>query len=259
MRRVPVSAPDPSGLCECDCGQFAGIAKHTDKRAGVVKGGPLHFVHGHENRKNPESRALNVTCRACGTAFHVKRSALGRTKYCSRPCIAVGFRLEEEERFWAKVDKTSSPHGCWLWTGAKHRGYGKAMTAGKIGHAAHRLAYEYMHGPIPPGYQAAHDCPGGDNPSCVRHIKLLTPAEHGEDTKAKGQYPTGMRSGMLKHPESRSMGVQHGMSKLSDDIVRAARLERATGATLISLADKYGVTIACIRFAIIGVTWKHVI
>jgi len=23
------------------------------------------------------------------------------------------------ERFWPKVDKTSHPYGCWLWTGAK--------------------------------------------------------------------------------------------------------------------------------------------
>lgn len=60
------------------------------------------------------------------------------------------------EGFWAKVDKNGplpdfAPHlgPCWLWTGSTdRRGYGKFWFGGKI-RAVHRLAYEWLVGPIP--------------------------------------------------------------------------------------------------------------
>jgi len=82
---------------------------------------------------------------------------------------------ELSERFWSHVDKTSSPNGCWIWVGSKNEhGYGHFLLLENInGHTkkriakAHRIAWELCRGPIPEGLEICHNCPGGDNPSCV--------------------------------------------------------------------------------------------
>lgn len=60
-----------------------------------------------------------------------------------------------EERFWAKVDRTE---GCWLWTGPQAGGgYGQFSIDGKF-RPAHRVAYEWIVGPIQPGLVLDHLC-----------------------------------------------------------------------------------------------------
>ena len=47
-------------LCECGCGEPAPIAKVTNRRKGHIKGEPIRFVNGHNQRgipKSPEHRA----------------------------------------------------------------------------------------------------------------------------------------------------------------------------------------------------------
>jgi hypothetical protein len=88
-------------------------------------------------------------------------------------------------RFWRQVEKTDT---CWIWTGAKQRGYGQFSrdyiknAAGKWRTRtvrAHRHAYETLVGPIPEGLTIEHEC---KNPSCVRpgpgHCTLLTRGEN---------------------------------------------------------------------------------
>lgn len=59
--------------------------------------------------------------------------------------------------FWSKVDK-ADPDGCWLWTGTKvPSGYGRLWIAQRP-FAAHRVAYEWLVGPIPEGLQLDHLC-----------------------------------------------------------------------------------------------------
>ena len=41
-------------LCECGCGQFAPIAKKTNKKRGWVKGKSLRFIQGHNGRLRPK-------------------------------------------------------------------------------------------------------------------------------------------------------------------------------------------------------------
>jgi hypothetical protein len=63
--------------------------------------------------------------------------------------------LTTEDRFWAKVDKSGD---CWLWTGAKNEaGYGR-VTIRSQGLYAHRVAFEWMVGPIPAGFTLDHLC-----------------------------------------------------------------------------------------------------
>lgn len=68
-----------------------------------------------------------------------------------------------QQRFWAKVD-LSDPGGCWLWTASTRNGYGQFWAGNRTasGHPrmdyAHRFAYEWLVGPIPPELELDHLC-----------------------------------------------------------------------------------------------------
>ena len=46
--------PNPSGLCQCGCGQPTTIAKRSDSSTGNVGGTPYRYLRGHWNRKGPD-------------------------------------------------------------------------------------------------------------------------------------------------------------------------------------------------------------
>lgn len=84
-----------------------------------------------------------------------------------------------QSRFWQKVDKASGVFKlvrgelseCWLWTGGKSKqGYGIAWTGSLV--LAHRLAYEWEYGVVPPE-QLDHLC---RTRACVRphHLEEVT-------------------------------------------------------------------------------------
>lgn len=81
------------------------------------------------------------------------------------------------ERFWEKVDRSGD---CWLWL-AGHNGSGYGLIGlGRRGQGkglAHRLAYEMLVGPIPPGSEIDHLC---RNPACVNpaHLQPVTHREN---------------------------------------------------------------------------------
>ena len=78
------------------------------------------------------------------------------------------------ERFWNKVDKTST---CWLWTGSTNPlGYG-SIRIQYVLYKAHRISYYMAYGSIPAGMEIDHTC---CNPSCVRpdHLEAVTHAEN---------------------------------------------------------------------------------
>lgn len=103
-------------------------------------------------------------------------------------------RREEEDpeaRFWRHVDEQPGATACWLWTGAtRNGGYGE-FNAGKGGSpvGASRFSWEIHNGLIPPGMFVLHNCPGGDNPTCVRpsHLWLGTAKDNAMDMAKKGR------------------------------------------------------------------------
>lgn len=77
----------------------------------------------------------------------------------------------QKRLFWKKVDRGSAS-SCWLWTASmKGRGYG-AVRVNKQALSAHRVAWELIHGPVPPRkmvYQDFCNDPACCNPS---HMKV---------------------------------------------------------------------------------------
>lgn len=147
-----------------------------------------------------------------------------------------------EERYWAKVNKTEGAlQGCWEWTGAIRNGYGViglgGRGAGVVG--AHRLSWEWHHGPIPEDLWVLHRC---DNRRCVRpdHLFLGTNADNHADMWSKGR------------------GYVHPTAKLQPDDVRAIRAALAAGVSQNELARRYGVWPGQIWNIAHGITWKHV-
>lgn len=103
------------------------------------------------------------------------------------------------ERFWNKVRKTDS---CWLWIGATdRRGHGQirsVLIGGQV--YAHRLSWLIHRGEIPEGINVCHNCPGGDNASCVNpdHLFLGTQAANLADMAEKGRSTWGPRNSQCR-------------------------------------------------------------
>lgn len=87
--------------------------------------------------------------------------------------------LPLRERFESKVIYV--PSGCWEWSGAHDAAGYPRMSLRRNGKktqlGAHRLAYEFYVGPIPPGLVIDHLC---RNPGCVNpaHLEAVTQLEN---------------------------------------------------------------------------------
>lgn len=113
-----------------------------------------------------------------------------------------------EERFWSHVDKAALG-GCWLWTGATHEfGYGQFRSrTSNTPHKAHRAAWEYVVGPIPPGMSVLHRC---DVPPCVNpaHLFLGTQMDNIHDMISKGRRRAGNPVRGDAHPRAKLTNAQ---------------------------------------------------
>jgi len=75
-------------------------------------------------------------------------------------------------KFIAYIDTWSNKNGCWLWTSKLDKeGYGHILINYKTKRAS-RISYELFNGNIPSSLFVCHNCPNGDNPTCVNPAHL---------------------------------------------------------------------------------------
>jgi hypothetical protein len=185
---------------------------------------------------------ITSTCERCSAAFQHKSYVPRR--FCSHRCADAANKTPLAERFARFVDKDSSPHGCWLWTGATYkRGYGQIMYQQR-GHAiqAHRVSWEMTHGTIPNGLHVLHNCPGGDNPRCVNpaHLFLGTHADNVADMVRKGRSARGERQPNAKLTEQSVKEIRAAVGMHRD------------------VASKFNVSESLVRGVRSGKRWRHV-
>lgn len=167
-------------------------------------------------------------CAACGSSFSARSTSVN--------CCSVRCKL--------KGGCKTSAGGCVEWAGHRDTlGYGRIYVGGKQ-RLAHRIAYGFFIGPIPPGMLVLHRC---DNPPCVnpQHLFLGTDADNAADRSVKGRSCVGasMRNSKrnLKLTESAVI-----------DIVRSSRSHR-------ECAERFGVSMSTIQAVRRGDIWRDVV
>lgn len=152
-------------------------------------------------------------------------------------------------RFWKKVDKRAD---CWIWTGSTDRqGYGMIVLGGKRTLKAHRAMWVIYNGDLKREIQVLHDCPSGDNPSCVNpnHLWIGDNNDNMNDKMKKGRF--------VPFPDHH--GESHPRAKLTESDVRQIRLlYSTTKTTLKALAAKFGISFQQVSSVIRRRTWNCV-
>lgn len=196
------------------------------------------------------STAKTFVCKNCGVTYSRPgyRHRLGHgVQYCSQTCARTD-SLPLIDRFFQYVGR-KMPNGCILWVGQTNdRGYGLIQkTVGEqTSTIASRISYELFVQPIPDGLFVCHDCPGGDEPSCINpaHLWLGTADDNNKDKVAKGREP---------------LGIQRPNAKLTDDAVRAIRVRYAQGGvTMKKIGEEHGVSYSIVSEVISAKIWRHV-
>ena len=179
------------------------------------------------------------------------------------PRVKTLEQLEIEDRFWDKVNKDGPIHPdcgqCWEWiAGTFNDGYGGFGAYGES--RSHRVSWVIHFGPIPEGLQVLHEC---DTPLCVNpsHLWLGTSQDNTQDRCAKGRSAFGYQNGAYTKPEEVRRGETHGMSKLTDEIVREIRRTYIPKHPIYgqaAIARRFGVNPSTIERGISGFRWGHV-
>lgn len=158
--------------------------------------------------------------------------------------------LSEYDRFFRWIEIGAGDE-CWRWLGSR-KSSGKPPVPwhgqwrsgdGRI-ELAHRGAWRLMKGEIPTGMCVLHRC---DNPICVNpsHLFIGTQSDNAKDMWTKGR----------ARPKS-NIGSAHGMSKLTESLVREIRASSESGLNLSKRLMLSPTAICDVRKRR---TWKHIV
>lgn len=164
----------------------------------------------------------------------------------------------EKERFWAMVNKSDNPKGCWLWQGStRNKGYGAFVYKkdGKsINGRSHRYSYEIHRGEIPDKLFVLHDC---DTPACVNpdHLFLGTNQDNVTDMMKKGRHVPG--GTYAKEKAKYKKGTDHHACFLDEETVKSIRSDYIPGIFgYVKLSKKYKLKLTHIMQIIRRKIWK---
>lgn len=144
------------------------------------------------------------------------------------------------ERLLSRIKVNAA--GCFEWQWNRNKdGYGTLSFHNRKS-TAHRVSYQTFRGDIPAGVFVCHHC---DNPSCINpaHLFLGTALDNKRDCVKKSRH---------------SHGTKVNTNKLSVSDVREIRRLRSAGQTILSIANRYGITDACVSHIYSRRIWKHV-
>lgn len=149
--------------------------------------------------------------------------------------------LAERLRFYAHPGE---PDQCWEWTAATNKGYGMIAVHGSKLRIAHDVAWELHHNrSLPEGMVIRHTC---DNPLCVNPAHLLL-----------GTHADNVRDKVSRQRQSR--GRSHGLSKLTEDDVRAIRNLYAGGMYQRVVAEQFGISQSNVSIIVRRIAWPHLV
>lgn len=172
----------------------------------------------------------------------------------------VKFPIEQWvlDNFWAKVDKSPHPKGCWVWTASVNiKGYGQTAYRQRMC-GAHRMSYVIHNGLIPEGMLICHHC---DNRVCVNptHLFIGTAQDNSTDMKEKGRSALGPKNGMIKNPHKQPRGEVHGNSKFTaGDILEIRRLYASKWGSATQIGLLFGTSKKYVLKVVHRQTWTHI-
>lgn len=159
------------------------------------------------------------------------------------------------------LDRFKKSDGCWEWQGsADKKGRGRVYHNGKM-KLHHRAVWNILKGEIPHGAFLCHHC---DNPKCGNPDHLYV-GDHASNTN---DMLSRRRAWFQRNPEeARRRGLEIGFNgkkargerspraKLKDEDVEYIR---NSGARIIDMADKLGVSLSTIHRVKSGRGWTHI-
>ena len=158
-----------------------------------------------------------------------------------------GQLLPLELRLWMHIDIRTEDE-CWPWQASTDRGgYGQIYDKPhdkRMVKKAHKLAFEFTKGSIPPGKLILHSC---DSPPCCnpKHLRAGTKRDNSIDMYARG-----------RHNAIMPCGEAHHMAVLTKTNVREIRsMYRTRNYTYVQLAAIFNVAKTTIGACIRADTW----
>jgi hypothetical protein len=146
--------------------------------------------------------------------------------------------------------------GCWLWAGGKAGNYKGGLRYGRVrfggpSRYTHRVTFELMHGPLPPGTLLARRVTVCDYDHCCNpaHWRRSSRAELNRD-KAR----TGRTSRGRPHSVAVTVGIRRTAKKL--DLERAREIRASTEPARV-LAARFGVDVSMVYGIRRGKFWAE--